>query len=532
MTSTPHSSRFGLVPLAERIVWSTCLRVGLLGAVVALWFLTPGARTPPGGAGVWCAAYAVVSAITALASRAGRRIAVLAVNGALLVDGAFLGAAMHALGGVTGPVVGLIVVHVAAVSLLVSFRTGAKVVVWHALVVLCVLSIERLDTGAVAAAPMPFPVRQYTAFVLVSGLAAAATSTFAAINERELRRRRYDAEVLHSLVVGLEVVHEPREIARRLVAVAVEELLGQRALVLLLPAAGTALSPLVETSAAVTTPLAPPESLHAPSLLAGVAPAGGPVLRRAIDPLADPWLTDALPGARGVVCVPIGLDKLGEGWLVVEVARRQSKGVERRMVETLVQACGHVGLALSRATLVEELRRAAQTDGLTGTLNRRAFDDALRRELLRSQRSGAPLAVALVDLDHFKAVNDQHGHVVGDQVLRGAARALRSAARGADLVARYGGEEFAIILPDTTVEQGRDAAERFRRAVAQGDTGVRVSCSIGIAGNEDRPSSEQIVRRADAALYTAKEQGRDRAVAAVARMDQPGTPGDATVLLI
>ncbi|MGW6128408.1 diguanylate cyclase [Cellulomonas sp. NPDC055163] len=508
----PPQSRFGLVPLADRIAWSTALRAALAGAAVTLWFLVPHVRpVPPGTAALALGGYAALSALAAVSPRAGRRAAVLAVNAALVLDGLLLGALMHVLGALTVPATGLVVVHVAAVSLLVSFRTGAKVVVWHALVVLCVVTLERTGGAGV----VPFPSRAYAAFVLVTALAAWTTSTFAAVNERELRRRRYDAEVLHRFVADLETVHDPREVAQRLVHVAVDDLLARRALVVLEPAARTGLPLFVEPSAPVTPPW-PGASREPGSLLARASAAGEPVLRRVVDAARDPWLAAVLPDARDVVCVPLRVDALGEGWLVLEVPRKQSKGVERRLLETLVQAGGHAGLALSRAAVVHELRRAARTDGLTGVLNRRAFDDTLRRELSRSERSGAPLAVVLVDLDHFKRVNDEHGHAEGDRTLRAAARALQSAARTSDLVARYGGEEFAVILPDTTAAQAMEAAERYRAAVARADTAVRVTCSLGVAGIDGATSVEQVLARADGALYEAKAQGRDRCVLAPA----------------
>ncbi|RZS79446.1 diguanylate cyclase (GGDEF)-like protein [Motilibacter rhizosphaerae] len=535
--SKPNPARFGLVPLADRILWSTCLRVGLVAASLLLWSLHSGSARPgdPSAVATATGLYAVVVLGTALSPRGGRSLAIAAVNASLVLDGLFLGAVFWATGGLAGPVPALLVVHVSAVSLLTSFRSGTKVALWHSLVVLVVINAERADwlprwAGA------PSTTRDYAAFLVVLWAAALATATFAAINERELRRRRYDAEVLHGLASQLEAVHEPPAIVELLAVLATEELLGRRAVVLVQPrSSATALGRLE-----VTTPAAARRSRGAQaeipadppgSLLRRASEAGDAQLARSLDGLRDAWLAQQLPDARNVVALPLPLDGEVDGWLAVDLGPKHGKGVERRLLSTLTQACAHVGLALSRAELVARLRRAAQTDGLTGVANRRAFDEAMRREVLRAERSGAPLAVALVDLDHFKSINDTHGHAAGDDALKGAAAALQTTARAGDLVARYGGEEFAVILTGTTPAQAVEAVERFRRAVATADTGVPVTCSIGVAAlprgeadPEEQPGEGAVqaaiaalLADTDAALYQAKETGRDRCVLAPLR---------------
>lgn len=168
----------------------------------------------------------------------------------------------------------------------------------------------------------------------------------------------------------------------------------------------------------------------------------------------------------------------------------------------------------------DQLKQLARTDGLTDLLNRRAFDESLEAEIRRSARTGTPLSLLMIDVDHFKAFNDHYGHPAGDACLRQVAELLRaSLKRPADLAARYGGEEFAAILPDTDEDGAYLVAEAFRRAVAQArlthersEKGI-VTASVGVAtympDNLDRNALE-LAKVADDALYSAKAAGRDR----------------------
>jgi diguanylate cyclase (GGDEF)-like protein len=165
-----------------------------------------------------------------------------------------------------------------------------------------------------------------------------------------------------------------------------------------------------------------------------------------------------------------------------------------------------------------ELEKMAACDGLTGLPNRRSFDDALERALAFANRSGKPLTLLLLDIDHFKRVNDVHGHLAGDLVLKEVAGRVAATIRRSDLAARYGGEEFAVILPATDVAGGRVVAERVRASVAElaiqwEQKVLRVSVSIGGA-QVKQPGAPRagvaVIREADDALYAAKESGRNR----------------------
>ena len=169
--------------------------------------------------------------------------------------------------------------------------------------------------------------------------------------------------------------------------------------------------------------------------------------------------------------------------------------------------------------LKETLRRQAEHDSLTGLINRRRFWAQAERELALSQRHGLPLALLTLDIDHFKLINDTHGHMVGDQVLRAVAAACRQALRGTDLCARIGGEEFSILLPATALDGARTMAERIRQELTalqldEHAPGLRASASLGLAcAGEHTPLFDMLFSRADQALYAAKRAGRNRVMA-------------------
>ncbi len=175
-------------------------------------------------------------------------------------------------------------------------------------------------------------------------------------------------------------------------------------------------------------------------------------------------------------------------------------------------------LRISVDRLVARLRTATRTDLLTDVLNRRGFEEAFGLELARVRRSGAPLALAIGDIDRFKAINDRYGHAAGDAALKAVAARLRECCRGTDVLARIGGEEFALVMPQTTLDEALVLAERLRRSVAlvHDEGGEPLTISFGVVectrGEDADP--DRLLGAADRALYAAKDAGRDRVVSA------------------
>lgn len=166
----------------------------------------------------------------------------------------------------------------------------------------------------------------------------------------------------------------------------------------------------------------------------------------------------------------------------------------------------------------ETLQHAALTDSLTGMQNRRYFDEALREYLEEFRRIDRPLGLMIFDLDHFKLVNDNHGHDVGDDVLRTVARCLKDMTRYHDVAARLGGEEFAVVAPNMDIEMLTRLAERIRLGIASlpilsGNVRLRVTASVGLAIWDRAESADELFRRADQQLYQAKKLGRNRVCA-------------------
>jgi diguanylate cyclase (GGDEF)-like protein len=180
-----------------------------------------------------------------------------------------------------------------------------------------------------------------------------------------------------------------------------------------------------------------------------------------------------------------------------------------------------VAIALEHARLFAEMQQMAITDPLTMLYNRRHFFDLAYREVKRTQRYRCPLSAIMLDVDHFKRVNDYYGHAVGDQVLRAVAEWCRSNLRATDIIGRYGGEEFVILLPETDRKQVRMVAENMREKLEQtlivtDSQSLQITVSLGIAtmaaSTSDQYELDELLNRADHALLFAKKQGRNRVV--------------------
>ncbi len=225
-------------------------------------------------------------------------------------------------------------------------------------------------------------------------------------------------------------------------------------------------------------------------------------------------LFDETAWIRSYLVVPICLHDQVLGLLRLDSDTPGRFSVED--AERLQPLANAAAIALQNARLFGEVQRLATTDGLTGIYNRRHFFELAESELNRARRFGHPVSAIMLDIDHFKQVNDTYGHAVGDQVLRVVAKRCGESIRDIDVLGRYGGEEFAVILPSTDLPGARTMAERLRRSVADApvptDKGdLTVTISLGVASNaQDDGDVAALLNRADAAMYAAKQAGRNR----------------------
>jgi diguanylate cyclase (GGDEF)-like protein/PAS domain S-box-containing protein len=253
----------------------------------------------------------------------------------------------------------------------------------------------------------------------------------------------------------------------------------------------------------VPTQLRPDHAAHRAQF--GAAPDGRPMGRR----------RDLMAQRRDgtVFPVEVGLNPVhtSQGRLVVSAIVDLSE--RKRAEERIAQQAELLELANAK------LREMASTDSLTALWNRRTFLDQLDIQLQQTVRSGRPLSVLILDVDHFKPYNDQHGHLAGDDVLTAVARVLRASARRSDYVARIGGEEFGVLLPDTDSAGAVMLAERFRLAIESEQWPLRaITASIGAVTvhpdpaelRREAPGRSDVLAAADRALYESKENGRNR----------------------
>jgi len=206
----------------------------------------------------------------------------------------------------------------------------------------------------------------------------------------------------------------------------------------------------------------------------------------------------------------------GQSFGCICIASEKISRLGRDRLQTILAAVNHLALALRNALLYREMRIKADRDALTRLPNRQYFDERLLQEMKRHQRYGHPLSLLMMDLDHFKRLNDTHGHQAGDMVLEEVGRILVSSLRSSDTPARYGGEEFVALLSNTTEEQAWILAERIRESIAgrrfhfKGRF-FKITASIGVASLQTGvfSSSADLLGEADAALYRAKNMGRN-----------------------
>ncbi|HEX4999668.1 MAG TPA: diguanylate cyclase [Terriglobia bacterium] len=241
-----------------------------------------------------------------------------------------------------------------------------------------------------------------------------------------------------------------------------------------------------------------------------------PVMMSALESMDLRSITTAAEDGPGgtLIAVPMVVNDTVTGLIHIQLAGVTGplSDLDARFYKIMA---GTAANALRNAQLFEETQRLARTDFLTGLPNHRTFQSTLATELARAQRHDHPLTLLIIDLDYMKTVNDRFGHPSGDMVLRAIAQTIRDTCRDNDFAARYGGEEFMVILPETPLEGGVQAAERIRERIAFVDFPQigRLTASIGLANYPTNAvEKEDLIRIADQALYVAKNQGRDRVV--------------------
>jgi len=231
------------------------------------------------------------------------------------------------------------------------------------------------------------------------------------------------------------------------------------------------------------------------------------------------------PEDGSLLCVPMVCKEKLVGVLNFVRSAKDGFTVDDQMLLRLVGS--QAAMAILNAQLFTETRELTLTDALTGVFNRRHLFARLELEIARAQRFGAPLSIAMIDIDHFKHLNDNQGHSTGDRVLREVASLLGRSVRKIDTVARYGGEEFVVVLPQTGASDAREAAEKLRRAVetadypeGKGQPEGRLTISVGVATfPKDGVGLATLVDAADAALYASKRGGRNQVTAFASGME-------------
>jgi two-component system, cell cycle response regulator len=461
-------------------------------------------------------AFALLTTVVEAARRHYRVRSSALLSCSLLLDGVWVAVVLSGGGGLFGPLGVLVHLHVVAVTVLLSWRTGLKVAVWHLLLQLVSASawFRWIDAGSGDERSLAFAG-------LAVVLLAAAAAWFSALNEHALRQGKAELAALVALSESLEVADTAGAIRAALLE-HVTERLGFRRAVLVDSTPNGATGAVVDGSTVVLFeapgPLPQPQLRH-PSEAGIRTGTKGVRLVRTLDPEApSDQLADTLvPHAANVVVVPLTVEGHLVATLYAEWGGRRRR-IAAQTVAVLVQSCSHVAQSLRSQRLRSEVEWLATRDPLTGVYNRAVFDERLAELVATAQRSERPLSLIVLDVDHFKQVNDGFGHQAGDDVLRVVGRTLISNSRAEDVAARFGGDEFAVLLPGVPGPVALSVAERLRVSVNRDVPIGGITVSAGVATlPRSGGTPQQLLAAADVALYQSKRDGRDRS----SRFEEP-----------
>ncbi|HEY8237937.1 MAG TPA: EAL domain-containing protein [Candidatus Limnocylindrales bacterium] len=512
-----RAERLDYTALGDRMLVLLAMRAAFATLVVAWSASRPDllgmSLTQLGSASV---AYLLLMTGAELTRRRFPRYGVLVLSLTLLIDGVFLAMASYVTGGTQSPIRFLTYLHLVAVSLLASYRTGLKVALWHSLLLFVVLYAQAAQLlPAVDVVPgreiefNQMPVLNVTSFWLF----ALATSLFSGMNERELRNRRSDLQSLVDISARLDAVTDPVVQSRILLDGLAERFGFEQGLIVGQTDGQVIVLASRHTVQLPTTALAPDQVIQRAWDTLELLPV------KRIDAKRNPLLATAFGEGCNVLVAPMLADGRALGAVVVPHRGRRQLGLERRIANVLGQLCSMAALNLRNAVLLRDIQDLAERDSLTGAANRRMFNMTLERVLSTSPRRtttahGGVTAVLFVDLDDFKVVNDTLGHAAGDALLVAVTERIVGAVRATDLVARLGGDEFAILTDDgADLQRSVAMAERLVRDLRLpyliDGHHVVVTVSIGIASTRDTAeNASDVVRNADLAMYIAKANGK------------------------
>ncbi|MCU4184893.1 GGDEF domain-containing protein [Acidiferrimicrobium sp. IK] len=514
------SGRADLPSLEERLGLLLLVRLGLVLAVL----LATGLASKQTGltflqAAVPSGVFMAVTVAAELIGRVGRRAALAAHRTMLPLDAIYLVIMTVPAGGPRSQLMVLFYLHLVAVTLLGSARSALRIALWDSFLftLVPILGLASRVGQLLGVADVQSPLAADTALAIMGFWAIAfCTAGFSMVSERELRRNRNELEALAVMTAALEAASDA-DTARRLLLAHTVGALGFKRGVLIVPGG----SSLVAAQAAPGEPAAiseAPDVRFPPSADSTVQRAQGEhgVLALShLDRQGDPFTSALLPDARNVVVTAVGAGPEAPVLIVEHGGRLVGERLARRTMLMVGQFASHGMLTLAGIQALADQERLAAVDGLTALANRRQFDATLTREVAVARRRNEPLTLVLIDIDHFKAVNDTAGHLAGDEVLRNLARALRGVCREMDLVARYGGEEFALVLPSCDAEAALSVLARADRAIRAEPALQGITISSGVATLVEHAEDDAgLIAAADRALYASKRAGRDRATVA------------------